>query len=56
MRLNKLEWMAMASVLIIIIAILATVIMFWFMITEYQECIREGGVYARTLFWFVCIK
>ncbi|MFT6988194.1 MAG: hypothetical protein ACJASL_000154 [Paraglaciecola sp.] len=50
MKRNKFEWTAIFSMLAFLIA------MFWFMFSGYQDCNNEGGVYARTLFWFTCIK
>ena len=47
---SKIEWLAV----IIMMAILIP--MFWNMFAGYQECTYQGGVYARSLFWFTCIK
>jgi flagellar basal body-associated protein FliL len=56
MRINKFEWTVILSMLAIIFTIVSIVIMFWFMFSGYQDCSNEGGVYARTLFWYTCIK
>ena len=43
--------------ILLIIAVPAVVAtMLWFVSTGYQDCSSEGGVYARTLIWFACIK
>ena len=56
MKLNKFEWAAVFYMLFIATALVGTVIMITLVFSGYQDCSSEGGVYARTLLGFVCIK